>query len=251
MSKSLNTKVLTEVAILVALATVLSYIRFVVFPEGGSVTLASMVPLVILSYRRGWKVGIFACLVYGLIQFYQDPWMLNWAQFILEYPVAFGVIGLAGLSLGSLIIAVCSSIMIGYFIWAYAPLLGYAATNLISPEMSGWASRLPTILVIYLILLFALPRVVNRLTLIEREGQIRTSAMIEGTELIGAVFGLGLRFLAHTLAGVVFWSEYAPPGMSPVLYSVIYNGTYMLPEIIISGVFVYALMKRGIFEMNL
>jgi len=171
MSNSLSTKVLTEVAILVALATVLSYIRFVVFPQGGSVTLASMVPLVILSYRRGWRVGIFACLVYGLIQFYQDPWMLNWAQFILEYPVAFGVIGLAGL--------------------------------------------------------------------------------FKGKELIGAVVGLGLRFLAHTLAGVVFWSEYAPPGMSPVLYSVIYNGSYMLPEIIISGVFVYALMKRGILEMNL
>ena len=170
-SKRIDTKVLTEVAILVALATVLSYIRFVVFPQGGSVTLASMVPLVILSYRRGWKVGIFAGLVYGLIQFYQDPWMLNWAQFILEYPVAFGVIGLAGL--------------------------------------------------------------------------------FKGNELIGAVVGLGLRFLAHAIAGVVFWSEYAPPGMSPVLYSVIYNGTYMLPEIVISGVFVFALVKRGILEMNL
>ncbi len=171
MSNSLSTKVLAEVAILVALATVLSYIRFVVFPQGGSVTLASMVPLIILSYRRGWKVGTFACLVYGLIQFYQSPWMLNWAQFILEYPVAFGVIGLAGL--------------------------------------------------------------------------------FKGNELIGAVVGLGLRFLAHTLAGVVFWSEYAPPGMSPILYSVIYNGTYMLPEIVISGIFVYALMKRGILELSL
>jgi len=170
-SNSLSTKVLAEVAILVALATVLSYIRFVVFPQGGSVTLASMVPLIILSYRRGWKVGIFACLVHGLIQFYQDPHMLSLAQVLLEYPVAFGVIGLAGI--------------------------------------------------------------------------------FKGNELIGAVVGLGLRFLAHTLAGVVFWSEYAPPGMSPILYSVIYNGTYMLPEIIISGVFVYALVKRGILEMNL
>jgi thiamine transporter len=170
-SDSLNTKVLAEAAILVALATVLSYIRFVVFPQGGSVTLASMVPLVILSYRRGWKVGIFAGLVYGLIQFYQDPWMLNLAQFILEYPVAFGVIGLAGI--------------------------------------------------------------------------------FKGNELIGAVVGLGLRFLAHAIAGVVFWSEYAPPGMSPVLYSLIYNGTYMLPEIVISGVFVFALVRRGILEMSL
>jgi thiamine transporter len=97
--------------------------------------------------------------------------MLNWVQFILEYPVAFGVLGLAGL--------------------------------------------------------------------------------FKGKELIGAVVSLGLRFLAHTIAGVVFWSEYAPPGMSPVLYSIIYNGTYMLPEIIISGIFVYALLKRGILEMNL
>jgi thiamine transporter len=49
---------------------------------------------------------------------------------------------------------------------------------------------------------------------------------------------------------VVFWSEYAPPGMSPILYSIIYNGSYMLPEIVISGIFVYALLKRGILEMN-
>ncbi|MBQ04879.1 energy-coupled thiamine transporter ThiT [Candidatus Bathyarchaeota archaeon] len=171
MSDSLNTKVLTEVAILVALATVLSYIRFVVFPQGGSVTLASMVPLLVLSYRRGWRIGTFACLVYGLIQFYQDPWMLNWAQFILEYPIAFSVIGLAGI--------------------------------------------------------------------------------LKGHELIGAVIGLGLRFLAHLIAGVVFWSEYAPPGISPQLYSIIYNGSYMLPEIIISMVFVYMLVKRGILEMSL
>ena len=39
--------------------------------------------------------------------------------------------------------------------------------------------------------------------------------------------------------------------MSPIIYSLIYNGTYMIPEIIVSMIFVYALLKRGILEMGL
>ncbi len=56
-------------------------------------------------------------------------------------------------SLGSLIVGVSVVIMVGYFVWAFAPILGPAVTNWISPEMSEWAYRLPVILAVYLMLL--------------------------------------------------------------------------------------------------
>ena len=56
-------------------------------------------------------------------------------------------------SLGSLIVAVSVVIMVGYFVWAFAPILGPAVTSWISPEMSEWAYRLPVILAVYMMLL--------------------------------------------------------------------------------------------------
>ncbi len=56
-------------------------------------------------------------------------------------------------SLGSLIVAVSVVIMVGYFVWAFAPLLGPVVTSWISPEMSEWAYRLPVILAVYMMLL--------------------------------------------------------------------------------------------------
>ncbi len=59
-------------------------------------------------------------------------------------------------SLGSMIVGVSIIAMIVYFIWAFAPFLGSAVTNWISPEISEWAYRLPVILAVYLILLIVL-----------------------------------------------------------------------------------------------
>jgi len=56
-------------------------------------------------------------------------------------------------SLGSLIVAVSVVIMVGYFVWAFAPILGPAVTSWISPEMNEWAYRLPVILAVYMMLL--------------------------------------------------------------------------------------------------
>jgi len=56
-------------------------------------------------------------------------------------------------SLGSLIVTVSVVIMVGYFVWAFAPILGPAVTSWISPEMSEWAYRLPVILAVYMMLL--------------------------------------------------------------------------------------------------
>ncbi len=56
-------------------------------------------------------------------------------------------------SLGTMIVGVSVVIMVGYFVWAFAPLLGPAVASWIPPEMSEWAYRLPVILAVYMMLL--------------------------------------------------------------------------------------------------
>lgn len=53
---------------------------------------------------------------------------------------------------------------------------------------------------------------------------------------------LGGRFLTHVISGAIFFAEYAPAGQSPWVYSAIYNATYMVPELIISGVLLTVLL---------
>ena len=66
--KSRSIHLLAESAIMVALATVLSMVKVYEAPYGGSVTLLSMAPIIILSMRRGVKTGLIAGFVHSLIQ---------------------------------------------------------------------------------------------------------------------------------------------------------------------------------------
>jgi thiamine transporter len=54
--------------------------------------------------------------------------------------------------------------------------------------------------------------------------------------IVGTVFGGLLRFLIHFIGGIVFFGEFAPEGQPVWLYSLIYNGSYMLPSIILSAI---------------
>ncbi|MCQ2414322.1 MAG: energy-coupled thiamine transporter ThiT, partial [Clostridia bacterium] len=63
-----KTQILVECAVMMALATVLSLFKVVQLPYGGSVTAASMLPLVVLSYRHGTKWGLGAGICYGIRQ---------------------------------------------------------------------------------------------------------------------------------------------------------------------------------------
>lgn len=104
-AKRSHIRVLTECAILISLSTVLSILRIAELPYGGSITLASMLPLVILAYRNGTGWGLGAGLVYGVIQqllglknlSYFTTFQSVIAIILLDYLVAFTVIGLAGL----------------------------------------------------------------------------------------------------------------------------------------------------------
>jgi thiamine transporter len=96
--KQNTTKKLTYGSICIALSFVLSYIRFFKMPQGGSITAGSMLPVMLFAYWFGPTDGIIAGMVYGLLQFIQDPFIIHPLQVVLDYPLAFGALGLAGLS---------------------------------------------------------------------------------------------------------------------------------------------------------
>ena len=94
------TVILVHGALCIAISFVLSYFKLFSMPNGGSITLASMLPLMVYSNRYGAKYGVMAGVVYGFLQYIQNPEMTHWIQMLVDYPVAFGVIGLGGLVKG-------------------------------------------------------------------------------------------------------------------------------------------------------
>lgn len=160
----------------IALGSVLSLIHLFKMPQGGSVTPASMLPILFcaLTFGPAWGIGIGA--VYGFLQFIIEPYSVHWASIILDYPLAFGVLGLAGF--------------------------------------------------------FAAPAV-KRLN--ERNVLSRLSLVPPAQIVLGIVIGMLGRTISHVLSGVIFYASYAEgSGLNPWAYSVVYNGSYMLPEAIIT-----------------
>jgi len=166
-----STKIIAEVVSFVALATALSYIKVFSLPQGGSVTAGSMVPILWLALRRGAKVGLIAAAVYGLVQLAVEPFIYHPAQVLLDYPIAFGMLGLAG--------------------------------------------------------------------------------FFQNRPFVGVNVGIWGRLLAHFISGVIFFGSYAPEGMSPVVYSAFYNGSYILPELAISIYIVYLLQESKLLKIFL
>lgn len=94
-----STRMLVEAGIFIALAQILSYVKIYEAPFGGSVTAGSMVPILIFAIRWGVKQGLLAGAAYGLLQFFLGPkWSWHILSIILDYVLAFGLLGLAGLS---------------------------------------------------------------------------------------------------------------------------------------------------------
>ncbi len=167
---------------MVAMATVLSFIRVFKMPWGGSITLLSMLPIVIYSIKNGLKNGMLCSFVFSLVQFGQGviDGIFGWgltpvalvACILLDYILAYSVIGLAGMFR--------------------------------TKGLAGWIG--------------------------------------------GTVLPLCLRFVMHFISGVVIWGSYGElwNGFSTdnsVLYSLLYNGAYMLPEIIFTVIGAVILLK--------
>jgi len=100
-TRAVDTKILAEAVVFIALANALYILSKMYFPflkmeQGGSVTLASMVPLLWFALRRGLRWGVEAGLVYGLVHMVISGEIYYPAQVLLDYPLAFGALGLAG-----------------------------------------------------------------------------------------------------------------------------------------------------------
>lgn len=93
-----TSRMLANAAICMALSFVLSYIRLFKLPQGGSVTPASLLPVIAFAFYYGSVPGLVVGIAYGLLQMIQDPWIVGVAQALLDYPLAFGCIAFAGIA---------------------------------------------------------------------------------------------------------------------------------------------------------
>lgn len=151
-----KTRKLTEIAVCVAMAVVCSFIKVWEMPQGGSVAL-TMVPILFIAHKRGVITGMLAGAVYGALSMLLAGVIYHPASILLDYVLAFGALGIAGL-------------------------FGSGIRGIV----------------------------------------------------IGSIAGVGGRFVCSLISGAVLFAEYAPEGQNPWIYSLIYQGTYMLPELIIS-----------------
>ena len=176
----MKTNNITIGAMMAALATILSYITVYTLPNGGSITAASMVPIIIIALTCDFKTAIMTSMTYSVVQLLIKPQLppaQEFAAFIaailLDYIIAFSVLGLAGM--------------------------------------------------------FAKPFKNKKI------GASVSTAIV--------VF---LRFICHFISGILIWYTYAPEGTPVWLYSLTYNGSYMLVEGIISVIviaFIYDSIK--------
>ena len=174
----MNLRVSAELAVSVALAAVLSLVR-IKLPHllyGGSVSLHSL-PILAVAIRHGVGKGVLAGVAYGFVNLIITPYVFHPVQIILDYPVAFGALGMAGLPV----------------------------------HLLGVGDR----------------------------GQSPRWLIVTGVLLANV-----LRFLCHFASGCVYFPQFAPEGVQVWRYSLIYNGSYMLPEALIGLLLMQLVMRR-------
>lgn len=136
---ALTTKQLVYSAVAIALAVVCSMIKLFEMPAGGSVTLLSMLFIVLIAYWYGPYVGIMTAVAYGLVQFVMEPIFYTIPQMLLDYPLAFGALGLAGFFSGKKY-----GLQIGYIVgvigrFVFATISGVVFFAAYAPEgMNPW-----------------------------------------------------------------------------------------------------------------
>ncbi|MBM7556637.1 energy-coupled thiamine transporter ThiT [Halanaerobacter jeridensis] len=167
-------KKLAESGVSLALAVVLGFFTIYKMPQGGSVSL-EMLPIIFIALRWSWKDGVMLGTAYGVMQIMFSNSIFHWAQVILDYPVAFALLGLAGI-----------------------------VGNLAQKDSLAEKSRIIS---------------------------------------LGVILAGSTRFIIHFLSGMIFFAEYAPEGQPVWLYSLVYNGSYMIPETIITLVVMVMLNK--------
>lgn len=156
-SKKIQTKQLVFASVAMALAVVTSFIKFVDLPYGGSATLFSMFFICLIGYLYGTKIGLLTGVAYGFLQLIIDPSVYHPVQLLLDYPVAFGCLGLAGVFSKS------------------------------------------------------------------RHGLIK-----------GYILGVIGRYIVHAISGYIFFIQWFPADSNPVVYTITYNASYIVPEALVT-----------------
>ena len=94
--RKFSAKQLTFSAMAIALAMVTSMLKLWDMPMGGSVTLLSMLFITLIGNWYGFGVGLTTALAYGILQLVVDPYIISLPQMLIDYILAFGALGLAG-----------------------------------------------------------------------------------------------------------------------------------------------------------
>lgn len=95
--KKMTTKQIVFAAMAIALATVVATaIKLPSLPNGGSVTLFSMLLVTLVGYWYGPAIGITAAVGFGILQFITGPYVVHPIQVVIDYPLAFGALGCSG-----------------------------------------------------------------------------------------------------------------------------------------------------------
>ncbi len=89
-------RIMTEIGMAVALSVILNFIPLWRMPQGGSISL-EMLPILIIALRWGASSGMMAGVVYGLVQLAFGPYIIHPAQLVLDYPLPYMLVGLAGI----------------------------------------------------------------------------------------------------------------------------------------------------------
>lgn len=202
-----RTKKLVECAIMLAIATVLSIFPKIdgIWARGGSITICSMLPIILVSYKHGLKWGVLTGFAFAFMQiltggFYPAGTTLFAAfmTFLLDYMLPFTVLGLGGMYKGKI-------------------------------KNSGTALILGTVTVL-------LMRYASHVV----SGYVLWKSLATSTEFLSATgFGLGAWALGNFSGDALC-----------LVYSFIYNGSFMLPEIIITAVGAYIASKIKPLGLN-
>lgn len=114
-----TSKLLSHIALAVAMAVVLSFVKLFNLPFGGSVNLAAMLPIILISLIYGPIIGIFTGFVYSLLNFVIGPaYILHPIQVLFDYTLPFMAVGISGFFKKNKYLAVFSAYL-GMFIFNY------------------------------------------------------------------------------------------------------------------------------------
>lgn len=97
-SLKFNSKLIARIGLAIALAFILDMIKIYSIPNGGgSISLGSMIPIILISLVYGPSIGIFTGFLFGLFKLILDPYILNPIQVLFDYPLPFMAVGVTGL----------------------------------------------------------------------------------------------------------------------------------------------------------